>query len=190
MALPSQSQNSLNNVEGYSDIEIKTERCLDEWIQSAGTNRELLQNTFESYFATSGITKASDPKHKQYEDILKFWNRPQMSFPPFSDKKIILKMKNDLGIDDQGLSKKIQLDCFTNTFIANKASIDTTLSYYTFGSVLEAIKEIPDISPGLIAGALLTSMDKDDLKKPLYQKTIALMFCFDMAVFLPDEYKK
>jgi hypothetical protein len=78
------------------------------------------------------------------------------------------------------------LDSFTDKYIENKTKVDTTSSYYAFGASLETIREIPNLSSGLIAGAIKMSMDKKDLKKELYQKTIVLMFCFDMTLFLSD----
>lgn len=83
--------------------------------------------------------------------------------------------------------KNIQLDCFTNIYIENNSKIDRKSSFYAFGATLETIKNMPNLSLGIIAGAIKMSMDKSDLKKELYQKTIVLIFCFDMTLYLMDE---
>ncbi len=117
---------------------------------------------------------------------MKFWERPTKQFPIFKNKKKVVEIKEKLGLTKQDILRKKQLDCFTNKYVENRSVVDTTSSYYAFGATLETVREIPDISPGLIAGAINMTMKKEDLKKELYQNTIVLMFCFDMTLYLTD----
>ncbi len=179
-------QESSSNYDNYTKLEIETEKCLDDWFDSRNVSWNELQTVFENYFASGKISNPSDSKDKQYQDILNYWQSPSYQFPVFKDKKKVVAIKNKLGLSDQDVIIKTQLNCFTNNYIDNKATVDTTSSYYVFGATLETIKQVPNISPGVIAGAINLSMDKADLKKELYQKTIVLMYCFDMSLFLSD----
>lgn len=177
-------QNKAND--NYTDLEKKTEVCIDQWFESKKVSWTDLKHSFENYFSSSEITDFKDPVEKQYLDILSYIERPSRQFPIFKDKKKIIAIKNELGLTDQDIYNKNQLDCFTNLYIENKNQVDTTSSYYAFGATFEAIKQIPEISPGLLAGALKMSMNKEDLKKEIYQKTIILMFYFDFTLVLSD----
>ena len=179
-------QETTSSYDNYTKLEIETEKCLDDWLYSKNVDWNKLQTVFENYFASGKISNPSDSKDKQYQDILNFWERPSGQFPIFKDKRKVVAIKNKLGLSDQDVVMKTQLDCFTNNYIDNKAIVDTTSSYYVFGATLETIKQVPNVSPGLVAGAINLSMDKADLKKELYRKTIVLMYCFDMALFLSD----
>lgn len=179
-------QNSNEKYIGYTDLEIETEKCLDKMFEDKGADFNELKTIFENYFSDGQISNSKDPIEKQYEDILSYWERPTGRFPLFKDKKKVVAIREKLGLTEKDILGKSQLDCFTNKYIENKAEVDTTSSFYAFGATLETLKQIPDISPGLIAGAIKMSMKKEDLKKELYQKTIVLLFCFDMTLFLTD----
>lgn len=186
LILNSCGQKDERNYDGYTDLEIKTEKCLDKMFGDNNTDWKELKTIFENYFSSGKISNSKDPLEKQYEDILSYWERPTMQFPIFTEKQKVIAIKEKLGMTEQDILKKRQLDCFTNKYIENKSKVDTTSSFYAFGATLETLKEIPNISPGLIAGAIKMTMDKDDLKKELYQKTIVLLYCFDMTLFLTD----
>ena len=186
LTLNSCGQKNEKNYDGYTDLEIETEKCLDKMFGDNGVEWKELKTVFENYFSSGEICNSKDPLEEQYEDILSYWERPTMQFPIFTEKKKVIAIIEKLGLTKQDILKKRQLDCFTNKYIANKSKVDTTSSFYAFGATLETIKEISDISPGLIAGAIKMTMDKSDLKKELYQKTIVLLFCFDMTLFLTD----
>jgi len=173
-----------NKYEGYSELEIETEKCLDTWMKSKDVEFNDLITVFENYFVAGEIINVSESIDKQYQLILSYWEKPTKQFPIFEEKKKVIDIKNKLGLSEQDIKLKTQLDCFFNIYIENKANIDTTTSFFVFGSILETIKQVPDISPGLIAGSINSSMNKSDLKKSLYQKLIALMYCFDMSQFL------
>jgi len=184
--LASCGQETRNNYEGYTSLEIETEKCLDNSMESSDVDWKELQNIFENYFASANISNSSDSKAKQYQQILKYWERPSGRFPVFKDKKKVIALRHKLGLTDQDVVTKRQLDCLTDNYMRNKATVDTTSSYYAFGATLETVKQVPNISPGLIAGAINLSMDKADLRKGLYQKAIVLMYIFDMSLFLSD----
>ena len=184
--LNSCGQKDEKNYDGYTDLEIETEECLDKMFEKKRADFNELKTIFENYFSTGQITNPNEPIEKQYEDILSFWERPTKQFPIFTEKNKVVAIKEKLGLTEQDILKKVQLDCFTNNYIENRTEIDTLSSYYAFGASLETIREIPNISPGLIAGAIKMSMDKEDLKKELYQKSIVIMFCFDMTLYLTD----
>ena len=179
-------QKNEKNYNGYTDLEIKTEKCLDKMFEDNDVDWIELKTIFENYFSSGKISNSKDPLEKQYEDILSYWERPTMQFPIFTEKKKVIEIREKLGLEEQDIKKKKQLDCFTNNYIENKAKVDTTSSFYAYGATLETLKEISDISPGLVAGAIKMTMNKSDLKKELYQKTIVLLFCFDMTLFLTD----
>ena len=172
--------------DNYTELEIEIEKCLDIWIESKNVNWNDLKPIFENYFSTGEIINAKDPIEKQYYDILSYWENPTKKSPIFYNKKKVVDIKNKLSLTKEDIKSKCYLDCFTNKYILNKATIDTNSSLYAFGSTLEAIKTYHDISPGLIAGAIKMEMNKADLKKDLYQKTIVLLFCFDMTLYLTD----
>ncbi len=179
-------QNDTAKYPGYSDLEIETEKCLDKMFEEKGADFNELKTIFENYFSEGQISNSNDPIEKQYEDILTFWEKPSQQFPLFKEKKKVIAIKEKLGLTEMKILSKSQLDCFTNKYIKNKTEIDTSSSFYAFGSTLETVKQMPFISRGIIAGAINLSMKKEDLKKVLYQKTIVLMFCFDMSLFLKD----
>lgn len=174
------------NYDNYTELEKKTDNCLDDWFDSKNVSWTELKVSFENYFSSSEITNPKDSIEKQYLDILSFIERPTRQFPVFKDKKKIIAVKNQLGLSNQDIYYKNQLDCFTNFYVNNKLLVDKTSSYYAFGSSFETIKRVPDISPGLLAGAIKMAMDKKDLKKDLYQKTIVLMYYFNFTLFLKD----
>jgi hypothetical protein len=184
LTLQSCGQNNGGNYSGYSDLEIKTEKCLDKMFADKGADFNELKTIFENYFSDGLISNSNDPIEKQYEDILTYWERPTRKFPLFKDNKKVVAIREKLGLTEKDILGKSQLDCFTNIYIENKAEVDKTSSFYAFGATLETLKQIPGISHGLIAGAIKMSMKKEDLKKDLYQKTVVLMFCFDMTLFL------
>ncbi len=184
--LQSCGQNNNEKYEGYTDLEIDTEKCLDKIFEERGADFNELKIIFENYFSDGQISNSKGPIQKQYEDILAYWERPTRQFPLFKDKYKVIAIKEILGLTEKDISGKTQLDCFTNKYIENIAEVNTTSSFYAFGETLETLKQIPNISPGLVAGAINMSMKKEDLSKELYQKTIVLLFCFDMTLFLTD----
>lgn len=181
-----QNSNSNTNYYGYNDLEIETEKCLDKMFEEKGLDFKELKTIFENYFSEGQISNSKDPIEKQYENILTYLERPTRQFPLFKDKKKVISIKEKLGLTENDIYSKLQLDCFTNKYLENKTKVDTASSFYVFGATLESLKQMPDISPGITAGALNYSLKKEDLKKELYQKTIVLLFCFDLALFLPD----
>lgn len=178
-------QNSTSK-EGYTSLESETEECLDHWFEESGADWTELQSIFENYFASAGISNADDPKNVQYQDILNYWERPNAPFSLFEQKTEAMDIVNSLGLTDEDIFNKKQLNCFTDLYMGHSTEIDTASTYYAFGSILSSAREMPQISPGLIAGAINYSMNPEDLNKSLYQKTIVLMYCFDMALYLPD----
>jgi len=184
--LQSCGQNNNNKYIGYTDLEIETEKCLDKMFSDKGADFNELKTIFENYFSDGQISNSKDPIEKQYEDILIYWERPTKQFPLFKDKKKVVVIKEKLELTERNILEKSQLDCFTNNYIGHKAVVDTTASFYAFGATLETLKQIPDISPGLIAASIRMSMKKEDLKKGLYQKAVVLLYCFDMTLFLTD----
>ena len=184
LTITSFGQGKEKDYDNYTEIEKRTEECIDNWLETKNVAWAELKTSFENYFSSSKITNSNDQIEKQYLDILTFIEKPARQFPILKDKQKILAIKDNLGLSDKDILSKNQLDCFTNQYIENKTDIDTTSSFYVFGSSFETMKQIPDISPGLLAGAVKMAMDKKDLKKELYQKTIVLMYYFDFALFL------
>jgi hypothetical protein len=120
-------------------------------------------------------------------DILNSIAMPRSVFPNFKEKKKVLSIKDKLKLSDQDIKSKKQLDCFITIFLENKSKIDSNSRFYEWGVFLKEIKQIPDISPSIIANAVSLVITNNNLKKEFYQKTIVLMFCFDFALNLPDE---
>lgn len=173
-------------VSNSAQLEQEAEKCLNAWMSDHGVEWSELKEVFEHYFSDGGITNAEDPLEVQYADILRFIERPPSSFPLFKEKKKVVAARKKLGLTEQQLMVKAQVDCLTDLYMQNKATVDTTSSFYAFGDTFRAVRQVPNISPGLIAGAIYMAMDRSDLSKSLYQKTIALTFCFDMTYFLSD----
>lgn len=176
------ARQSTDPYEGYNPLEIETEKCLDEWIKNKGVKWDAIKPVFELYFSDAFVSDPSLPLHEQYLQILKYWEKPVRGIPVFPEGHEIGKTVEKLGLSEEAIMKKKQLACFTNIYIANKTEAEKDSSFYAFGSTLEAIRDIPDISLALVAGALRMLMDPEDLKKSLYQKTIVLLFCFDMTL--------
>jgi hypothetical protein len=184
LAFQSFGQNSNEKYIGYTDLEIETEKCLDKMFEDKGADFKELKTIFENYFSYGQISNSKDPIEKQYEDILSYWERPTGRLPLFKERKKVVAIREKLGLTEKDIIGKSQLDCLTNKYIENKAKVDTASSFCVFGAVLETIKQIPNISLGIIAGVIKMSMKKEDLKKELYQKAIVLLFCFDMTFFM------
>jgi len=171
---------------GYTDLEIETEMCIDKMFKTNKVDWLELKTIFEGYFSDGQISNENDPIEKQYEDILSYLERPTKRYPIFRDKQKVIRIIEKLGIKKNDIFTKTHLNCFTDKYIENKSIVDITSSFYAFGSSLETIRKVPNLSIGVISGAIKMSMKKNDLEKELYQKTIVLMFCFDMTLFLTD----
>jgi DNA-binding MarR family transcriptional regulator len=184
--LTSCGQTNAKTSDDNSDLESGVIECLNVEYEKSDVELEEVRQIFESYFAKGGITKASDTKAKQYQDILNFWERPTMQFPMFEDKSKVAEMAQRLSLNQADIMQKNQLRCLANIYEENEATIDTLSSLATFGAILSTVKQVPNVSPGLIAGGLNLAMQKDDLDKELYQNAIALMYLFDMSLFLTD----
>ena len=176
--------NDSKKYKNYTKLEIQTEESINTLFEYKQIDLNKLMKIFENYFIEGKIINCNDPIEKQYYDILKFWEHPNKQFPIFKNKKKVQSIINKLGLKEKDVLKKIQLSSLTNRFIRNKSKINQKSTFYTFGSILETIKEIPNISPGLIAGTIVMCTNKNDLRKTLYQKAIMLLFCFDMVFFL------
>lgn len=184
--LVSCNHNKTNDYTGYTALEIEAETCLDEWFESKDVDGDELKTIFENYFNSGDISNRKDSIETQYRDILGYLERPTKQFPLFKDKQKVIASIKKLGLSEENIIEKLQLNCVTNIYLDHKAEIDTLSSFYVLGSMLETIKKVPDISPGLTASAINASIDKANLNKTLYQKTIVLMYCFDMTLFLSD----
>jgi len=178
-----------NKQDNYTELELKVEKCYDNWFSKRNVDWSELQSSFEEYFVSFGISKADEPIEKQYEAILSYISHPTKWFPTLKDKKRIIKIRNKLGLSEDDILSHKQLSCYTDIYVANKAKADTTSCFYIFGSCFEAITQIPDISPGLLSKTILMFIDTNELKKPIYQKTIILMFYFYFAALIPNENK-
>ena len=126
------------------------------------------------------------PIEEQYFDILTYFERPTGRFPTFTSKKKVVDIRKKLNISKKDIVAKKHLACFNDMYSKLKNEKDTISSYYVFVVTIETIIQIPNISPGLIAGAIKTQAHKSDLKKELYPKAIILLFVFDMTLFLND----
>ena len=176
-----------NATNGYSNIEKETKKCLDDWMDANHVEWKELKSIFENYFISGNISHSNSPIEQQYSDILSYWEKPSKPFPLFKDKEKVLAIIKKLKLSNQDIFGKLQLTCLTDNYIAHKKEAKKGTAFYAFGSSLETIREIPNISPGIIASALKSSVKKEELKKGLYQKSIVLLFCFDMALFLKGE---
>lgn len=179
-------QNSQSTYKNYSDFEVETDQCLDRWLESKDVDINELKDIFENYFTDANISDSKDPLSKQYKDILKFWEYPTKQFPIFSEKKRVIAIQEELKLTNEDILYKNQLSCFATIYLENEKTVDTTSSFYIFGSIVDDVNIIGDISPSLIAGTINMFMDEHDLEKELYQKAIVLMFCFDMALYFSD----
>lgn len=175
------------NLLEYPELEIKIEKCYDDWFKSNNVNWSDLKASFENYFTSANKCKSNDSIDKKYMDILNSIAMPRSVFPNFKEKKKVLSIKDKLKLSDQDIKSKKQLDCFITIFLENKSKIDSNSRFYEWGVFLKEIKQIPDISPSIIANAVSLVITNNNLKKEFYQKTIVLMFCFDFALNLPDE---
>ena len=185
----SQSILAFNNkkTENNSKIENEIENCIDEFFAQKSVDFNILKRIFENYFSSSNISDINSPIEKQYLDILDFWEHPSKQFPLFADKDYLIEIRKKLGFSEKDIIQKKQLDCFTDKYIKYKCSIDTTSSIYAFGATFETLRSMPNIGPNIVAGAIKMTMQKADMKKTLYQKSIVLLFCFDMTLYLKDE---
>ncbi len=160
---------------------------MNKWFENSGVDGDKLQSGFETYFTSNGIAETSDAKPDQYMDILKFIENPD-DFPPLKDKPMITQTMQKLGISSRDIQEKKQLDYFYKYYLKNKQEVDSTSSYFVFGATIETLNKIPRLgSPGLVAKTIKNQMNKVDLKKELYQKTIVMLFYFDMAMHLRQE---
>ena len=175
-----------SNTEKTLKIESKTFECMTDWMTSKGVDWKELKSGFENYFSQGEITKSSDPIEKQYWDILSYFEHPSKRFPIFKDKKLVVNKANKLGLGQQEIMTKKQLDCLLKNYTDNKSQIDTTSTYFVFGDIIETINKVPNVSPGLVAGGIKYGIKQEDLKKEFYQLTIVLLYYFDMTLFLTD----
>ncbi|MCF8232030.1 MAG: hypothetical protein K9J27_07570 [Bacteroidales bacterium] len=169
------------------ELEKETLNSMKTWFEESGVDDDALQESFESYFSANGIIDPSDSKADQYMDILAFMQNPG-DFPPLTDKRKVTGMMDDLGISSRDVQDKKHLDYYYDYYMKNKEAVDTTSTYYVFGATIETVNKIPKLgSPALVAKTLKNQMDKADLRKELYQKTIVMFFYFDMAMHLAGE---
>lgn len=165
-------------------MEEETLSSMKTWFEKNDVDDDALQDSFENYFSTNDITDPSDSKVDQYMDILTFIQDPE-SFPPMTDKSKVTRMMDDLGISGSDVKDKKHLDYYYDYYMKNKEAVDTTSTYYVFGATIETVNKIPKLgSPALVAKTLKNQMDKADLRKELYQKTIMMFFYFDMAMHI------
>lgn len=166
------------------ELEEETMQAMNKWFENKDVSSDELQTSFENYFTSNGITETTDSEQEQYMDILSFIREPD-GFPPLKDKRKVLGMMKGLDINSQDLERKNHLDYFYDIYLENKDAVDTTSTYYVFGATIETLHKIPRLSsPGLIAKTLQNQMEQADLNKELYQKTVMLLFYFDMAMHL------
>ena len=52
--------------DSYSNFEIDTDQCLDNWFGSYDIDVKELKKKFEDYFADGNISDSKDPLYKQY----------------------------------------------------------------------------------------------------------------------------
>jgi len=180
------SGQATNKQENYTPLEMQVEKCYNDWFDKNNVDWNDLQKSFEEYFTSFGILKTDEPIEKQYKNILSYISRPIHGFPKLKDKKKIIEIRNKLKLSENDVFLNKQLYCYTDIYILNKTNIDTTSCFYVFGSCFEEMTQIPDISPGLLAHAILMFIDIEELKKPIYQKTIILMYYFTFAAKLSD----
>ncbi len=179
-------QNLSDKFANYSQDEIETEQCLDALMEEKGIDWDNIKPLFENYFSKNKITDKTETLSNQYYDILGFFEQPNGKFPIFEQKNNAVEVRDKMQLNEEELLRKKQLDCFIDKYIKTQSSLDEESAYYAFGTSLELCREMPGISPGLIAGGIKASIDKSDLEKSIYQKTIVLMFVFDMTYFLTD----
>ena len=172
--------------ESYTNAEQKTFASINNWFNEKNVNWENLQHYFENYFQTGGITNKNKPIEQQYYDILSFFEAPSKRFPIFKDKKKIVEIMGKLGFSKGDIRLKKHLSRFNKSYSIHKNLNDTTSTYYIFGSTVETILQIPNISPGVVAGTIRKFAKKKDLKKKFYQRATVLLFAFDMTLFLND----
>lgn len=172
---------------GYTNFEIETEECIDLWLKEKDVEENEIKTIFEQYFIDAKMSKASDPIEKQYQDILNSWEKPSKRFPPFKDKNKINTIRTKLGLSERDIVIKTHLNCLLSVYETYYSHLDTKSLFNTLGSILEDTKKMQGANPGISAGTMNKTITEEDLKKPIYQKTLALMFCFDMALFLKDD---
>jgi len=169
------------------ELEEETLERMKTWFDNSGVDDNALLQRFETYFTSNDIANPADSKPDQYMDILRFIQEPD-DFPPLKDKQKITGMMQKLGISDEDIKNKKHLDYYYDYYMKHKKEVDTSSSYYVFGATIETLNKIPRLgSPALVAKTLKNQMDKADLKKELYQKTIVMIFYFDMAMNLREE---
>lgn len=172
--------------ETYTEAEQKTLENFNNWFSENGIDWNELKSYFESYFQDGGIIDKNKSIEEQYLDILSYFERPTMGFPVFKEKKKVIAIRKKLNLSKKDIIAKKHLNCFNDIYSTLKTENDTTSSYYVFGATIETIIKIPDVSPGLVASAIRTQVQLSDFKKELYQKSIILLFIFDMTLFLND----
>lgn len=173
--------------ENYTKLEVEVEECYDNWFHKNNVDWMELQKSFEEYFISFDVSKADDPIEKQYYDVLLYISEPIRWFPATKDEARIIEIRNQLGLSEEDTFSNKQLDCYTDIYIKNESKIDTASCFYVFGSCFKTMRQIPDISPGLVATSISMSIDSKELQKTVYQKTIILMYYFIFAVLLSDE---
>lgn len=170
-----------------AEMEKETMKRMNEWFEKSGVDGDKLQMSFETYFMSGGIAEPSDSKPGQYMDILTFIQNPD-DFPPLKDKSMIMETMQKLGMNSSDIKEKNQLDYYYQYYRDHKQEVDSASSYFVFGATIETLNKIPRLgSPGLVAKTIKNQMNKADLEKELYQKTIVMLFYFDMAMHLREK---
>jgi len=186
ITIGSAGQNNINNDPGLSALEAETEACIEKMMADNNASMEELKTVFENYFSSAQISDRNAPLAKQYQEILDFLESPARQFPYFKEIGKVIEIRSKLDLTEGDIRSKKQLNCLTDRYLEYKNELDTNSAFYLFGVILEALREMPDISPGLIAKTINTYMDKNELEKGLYQKAIVLMFVFDISLLPAD----
>ncbi|MEP1779193.1 MAG: hypothetical protein ABJH72_06020 [Reichenbachiella sp.] len=71
-------QDGKNLYHGYTDYEIKIEKCLDDLYNSINVDLNELKKSFENYYVKGKISSTNDPLETQYQDIIKYWGNPSL----------------------------------------------------------------------------------------------------------------
>jgi TonB family protein len=186
ITLSSAGQSATTNDPGYSALETETEACIEKMMADNDAGMQELKTVFENYFSSGQISDRNAPLAKQYQEILDFLGSPAKRFPYFKEIGKVTEIRYKLDLTEGDIRSKKQLSCLTDRYLEYKNELDTNSAFYLFGSILESIREMPDLSLGLIATTIDNFIDKNELEKGLYQKAIVLMFVFDISLFKAD----
>lgn len=173
------------NRKRYSDVEKDLEECIDEWLEENDLKWKNLESLFLGYFSSIGVTQKNTPKYKQYDNVIKYLTKPRGTLPKFKNRKEVVEIIEKIGLTEEEASKNEHLNCWIKMYNEEENRFNSSSAAF---QVAKPLAKKIDYEPFMRfdSYSMMFHFDKEEFKKPLYQKSIVLVYIFDMGFHLDE----